>query len=404
MTLKTKSIKFNKTSIVFAQLVSGKWVVPAKLLGQALGYSKEGGKFVDALVGWGLKLNDDVVIMEGVELAELKQVAPELGVSLNAPSVTFLSIYGVTRALLRSRSAMAEEFRTFLIKNADDILSDDARNKLPVRAKKAKKEIEAVKSENVSDELQKPLTVLREMAKTGFFSKEDLAGYYKRVFDSTLPVTQALPALPATAPAVTKKDATQLVPVSNIQASSLTPNFASVRSFFLTGHQKHPDFLTWISAEEIGEKCGKTADQVKTFSSNYARTLGRDLANNQAKAAILQGGGYFDGVSTLVDKYRLPTLVDREIGCMTTWYLTEDGMLLWRNYWSPEAVEAIMKLIAASPTVRAPKLPAPALPLPEGKVHQFEGAVQAPAPANGSETKAWEGASTVAHPEQHTRR
>lgn len=405
MTLKTKSIKFNKTSIVFAQLVSGKWVVPAKLLGQALGYSKEGGKFVDALVGWGLKLNDDVVMMEGAELAELKQVAPELGVSLNAPSVTFLSIYGVTRALLRSRSAMAEEFRTFLVKNADDILSDDARNKLPVRAKKAKKEIETVTPKNVPDELQKPLAVLREMANTGFFSKEDLAGYYKRVFDSTLPAAQALPTVIPTAVAVTKKDATQLVPVSNIQASSLTPNFTSIRSFFLTGHQKHPDFITWLSAEEIGIACGKTADQVKTFSSNYARSMGRDLANNQAKAAILQGGGYFEGVSALVDKFRLPTLVDNEVGCMATWYLTEDGMLLWRNYWSPTAVAAILKLIAESPTVRAPKLPAPALPLPEGKVHQFEGAVQAPAPVpnNGAESKAWEGSSTLAHPEQ-TRR
>lgn len=389
MTLKTKSIKFNKTSIIFAQLVNGLWVVPAKLLGLALGYSKEGGKFVDAFAGWGLTQNDDFITMSGIQLAEMKEVAPELGVSLNAPVVTFLTINGVTRALLRSRSATAEEFRSFLVKHADDILNDDSRIKLPVRAKKAKKESTQVVSGNVPDELQKPLSVLREMAITGLFSKEDLAGLYKRVFDSTLPTQPALPAVIPTAQAVTKKDATQLVPVSNIQASSLTPNFTSIRSFFVTGHQKHPDFLTWISAEEIGEKCGKTADQVKTFSSNYARTKGRDLANNQAKAAILQGGGYFEGISTLVDQYRLPTLVDREIGCMTTWYLTEDGMLLWRNYWSPEAVEAILKLIEESPTVRAPKLPAPKLPLPEGHVHQFEGAIQAPAPssANGAARK-----------------
>lgn len=389
MNLKTKSIKFNKTSIIFAQLANGLWVVPAKLLGLALGYSKEGGKFIDAFPGWGLKTNDDYLTMAGTQLAEMKQVAPELGVSLNAPSVTFLTINGVTRALLRSRSSMAEDFRSFLVKQADDILNDDSRIKLPVRAKKAKKEIEPATPKNVPDELQKPLTVLREMAATGFFSKEDLAGYYKRVFDSTLPAVQTLPALPATAPVVTKKDSTQLVPVSNIQASSLTPNFTSIRSFFLTGHQKHPNFLQWLSAEEIGEKCGKTADQVKTFSTNYARSNGRELANNQAKAAILQGGGYFEGVSTLVDTYRLPTLVDEVIGCMTTWYLTEDGMLLWRNYWSPRAVEEILKLIEASPTVRASKLPAPALPLPEGKAYQFEGAVAAaaPSPNNGTAPK-----------------
>lgn len=385
MTLKIKSIKFNNTSIIFAQLANGLWVVPAKLLGLALGYSKEGGKFIDAFVGWGLGMNDDYVTMSGTQLAEMKQVAPELGVSLNAPTVTFLTMNGVIRSLLRSRSSMAEDFRSFLVKHADDILSDDARNKLPVRTKKAKKEIAAPKTEGLPEELQKPLSVLREMALTGFFSKEDLAGYYKRVFESTLPVAIVAPQLPATAPVVTKKDSTQLVPVSNIQASSLTPNFTAIRSFFLTGHQKHPDFVQWLTAEEIGAKCGKTADQVKTFSSAYARSNGRDLANNQAKAAILQAGGYFEGVSSLVDDRRLPTFVDHEIGCMSTWYLMEEGMLVWRNYWSPRAVEEIEKLIAASPTVRAPKLQAPALPLPQAAE------VTIPMPAlDGSDGKQWQ--------------
>lgn len=405
MTLKIKSIKFNNTSIIFAQLANGLWVVPAKLLGLALGYSKEGGKFIDAFVGWGLVMNDDYVTMSGTQLAEMKQVAPELGVSLNAPNVTFLTMNGVIRSLLRSRSSMAEDFRSFLVKHADDILSDDARNKLPVRTKKAKKEISVPKTEGLPEELQKPLSVLREMALTGFFSKEDLAGYYKRVFESTLPAAPALPAVIPTAAVVTKKDATQLVPVSNIQASSLTPNFTAIRSFFLTGHQKHPDFMLWLTAEEIGAKCGKTADQVKTFSSNYARSHGRDLANNQAKAAILQAGGYFEGVSSLVDDRRLPTFVDHEIGCMSTWYLMEEGMLVWRNYWSPRAVEEIEKLIAASPTKRAPALPAPALPLQQtAEDARRDMGESIPMPAlDGADGKRWEGAATLAHPEQARR-
>lgn len=382
MTLKTKNIRFNNITIIFAQLVTGDWVVPAKLLGLALGYSKEGQKFIDTFPKWKLQPNDDTLVFTGEELAQLKKDAPELGVSSGSNSTTLLTMRGVTKALLKCRGTMAEAFRDHLVKKGDDILSDDARARLPVLAKKAKKVVEMITPKNVPDDLQKPLTVLREMAKTGFFSKEDLAGYYRRVFDSTLPATQALP---ATAPAVTKKDATQFVPVSNIQASSLTPNFTAIRSFFLTGHQKHPDFMQWRSAEEIGAKCGKTADQVKTFSSAYARSHGRDLANNQAKAAILQAGGYFEGVSSLVDDRRLPTLVDHEIGCMSTWYLMEEGMLIWRNYWSPRAVEEIEKLIAASPTVRAPKLPAPALPLPQAAE------VTIPMPAlDGPDGKQWQ--------------
>jgi len=385
MTLKTKSIKFNNITIIFAQLATGDWVVPAKLLGLALGYSREGQKFIDTFPKWGLALNDDTLIFTGEELAQLKKDAPELGVSSGSNSATLLTMRGVTKALLKSRGTMAESFRDHLVKKADDILSDDSRAKLPVLAKKAKKEIAAPKTEGLPEELQKPLSVLREMALTGFFSKEDLAGYYKRVFESTLPVAIVAPQLHATTPVVTKKDATQLVPVSNIQASSLTPNFTAIRSFFLTGHQKHPDFLLWLTAEEIGAKCGKTADQVKTFSSAYARSNGRDLANNQAKAAILQAGGYFEGVSSLVDDRRLPTFVDHEIGCMSTWYLMEEGMLVWRNYWSPRAVEEIEKLIAASPTVRAPKLPAPALPLPQAAE------VTIPMPAlDGSDGKQWQ--------------
>jgi hypothetical protein len=375
MSLKTKCIKFNKTSIFFAQLASGVWVVPARLLGKALGYSKDGGKFVEAIAGWNFTPNDDFLDFDGEALARLKQDAPELGASMFSNSATFLTMRGVTRALLRSRSATAQDFRTFLVKNADEILSDDSRAKLPVKAKRVKKEVGPVETVLPAD-LQKPLTVLREMVDTGFFPKDDLMTLYRRVFESTLPEPKALPV-------VVSKDATQLVPVSNIQASSLTPNFTSIKGFFLTGHQKHPDFTDWLSSEEIGKTCGKTADQMKTFTTAYARNNGRELANNQARAAIIQAGGYFEGVSSLVDKNRLPTLVDTVIGCMTTWYLTEDGMLLWRNYWSPAAVEAVMKLIEVTPTKRAAPVAAPTLPLPAGRMFQEKGAIRAPAPTNG---------------------
>lgn len=141
------------------------------------------------------------------------------------------------------------------------------------------------------------------------------------------------------------KDATQLVPVSNVQASSLTPNFESVRGFFLTGRQKHPDFKEYIPAEEIGEQVGMKADNVKFFIKKYCEGLGCELPNNDARQAVINDGGYFKGMSKRLDSNNLPLQVNEKVEGIGCWYMMEDGQMVWRNYWSPTAVKAIIALI-----------------------------------------------------------
>lgn len=385
MTLKQKTLKFNGNKIHFAQVgPSGAWLIPAKLLGLALGYAGDGQKLVDHLGDW--KLNKDTSKpgwelwnINGELLSTLKKETPEFGVSPSANSATFLTIQGVTKVLLRSRAKLAAEFRTFLVKNAGEVLPTDLREVLGSggSSKKTPEQTKlALPAPSRQGALQELMTVLEKGKELKLFSQKELKGIFNTLKDGFLEAAvgqqkaktlamfpQTIQVAPPT-PIVTR-DATQLVPVSNVQASSLTPNFTSIRGFFLTGHQKHPMYQDWLSAEEIGKLCGKTPDQMKTFVVNYARNNGRELANSQARDAIVKAGGYFEGVASLVDSHRLPLFVDDAIGCMTTWYFMEEGLLVWRNYWSPEAVKDILKLVEATPTKRAPAVEAPDLPLPK---------------------------------------
>ncbi len=386
MTLKQKTLKFNGNKIHFAQIgPTGHWYIPAKLLGLALGYSGEGQKLVDHLGDWKLqkdtsKAGFELWTVNGELLAQIKKDTPEFGVPSSASSATFLTIQGVTKVLLRSRAKLAAEFRTFLVKNAGEVLPTDLREVLGAdgSSKKAPTQTKlALPTPSRQGAIQELMTVLEKGKELKLFSTQELKAVFNTLKDSFLSgalkqqEAKTLAMFPQTIqvapPAVVTKDATQMVPVSNVQASSLTPNFTSIRGFFLTGHQKHPLYQDWLSAEEIGNLCGKTPDQVKTFVVNYARNNGRELANNQAKDAIVKAGGYFEGVASLVDSHRLPIFVDDAIGCMTTWYFMEDGMLVWRNYWSPEAVKDILKLVESTPTKRAPTVDAPVLPLPKAE-------------------------------------
>lgn len=207
-----------------------------------------------------------------------------------------------------------------------------------------------VSRQEIPQGLRTRLALLDEMKKYGFKNAE-IQGLLRDIYTQVVNqqnTTNALAAINGMAPNG-KKDSTQMVPVSNIQASSMTPNFDTIRSFFLTGGQKHPNFPDYISSAEIGEPLGLKADQVKKYSTQYVAKLGRELPNNQAMDIVKREGGYFKGVSVLVDEYKLPCVVDEVSEAIAVWYLMEDGKLVWRNYWSPRAVNEIRKLMGKPP-------------------------------------------------------
>jgi hypothetical protein len=365
MTTPTKTLTFKKNSIMFLAHPSVGWCVPAKLIGAALGYANAGQKLNDLVThswskkNWG---SEDSKVFTGKELEELKKDTPQYGVALEASSVLFLSMSGVIKILLRSRSKTAEEFRSFLVSKGGE-LTEGVQMPKRVLQKAPKAPVAAPQVipdvDGLPPELKGPVALLKQMQSSGLFETEKLGALYLDLWNKYMAPPTIFEALFAGATTPKKKDATQLVPVSNIQASSLTPNFDSIRSFFLTGHQKHPKFPLWISADEIGDTCGKTADQVKTFSTKYAESLGYKLPNVELMEQVKNNGGYFKGVSTMVDENFIPCFANPILGCVAVWYLTEDGKMLWRNYWSPDAVTKIRALMGLPPIFNQPQLTAP---------------------------------------------
>lgn len=352
MSLKTKTLKFKGNSITFLFHQAFGWCAPAKLIGLALGYANEGQKLNDLITtSWSKKgwKDSDSKVFAGKELKELKEETPEYGVSLEANSVLFLSMSGVIKVLMRSRSKTADEFRSFISSKGGELTEGLSIPKKSVIKAGLKKPV--IQENDIPGHLRTRLALLGELKKYGA-TDEKIQGLLMDIYTQETNrqnTSAALSTIASMVPA--KKDATQMVPVSNIQASSLTPNFDTIRSFFLTGHQKHPKYADWIPAEEIGAPFGLTSDQARTFTTEYAKQRVQEIANVTAMKKVKDAGGYFRGVSTLVDESGLPTYVNETLGCAGIWYLMEDGKLVWRNYWSPAAVTDIVKLIPESKKV-----------------------------------------------------
>lgn len=387
----TETAEFIDTPIFFVrESPGGVWLIPAPIIGYALRAKSNGLEFERR--HWARALKElGGVLAEDIFLAELRMAYSETALGIDIPLAVKTLIFnpsGLVKALTASRAALAIKFRRFLYKHFHDVFSpEELKLLLPKNKNTPKKEVKHVSTKktakpaqkttitlpdlpNLPKELAAPLTVLREMASTGYFKEETLAELYLDLFkrslreaDAMTASRQELPPGRSLDPLVyggrvedqPKKDATEMVPVSNIQASSLTPNFQSVRSFFLTGSQKHPLFKDWIPAEAIASRFGRNADWAKKFISEYVASKGKDLPNNVATEKVVRNGGWFQGVSTLVDAFQLPTYVDKDLGGLACWYLMQDGKLVWRNYWSPEAVFSIVQFMPAN------------LPLPEGK-------------------------------------
>lgn len=348
--MKTKTLKFQGTSVTFLKN-NGIWIIPAKLLGLVLGYASKGQKLADLITTswkkeWALGL--DYEVFTGEALAQLKKGTPEAGVPSETSSVLFLSMSGVLKVLLRSEAKTAKTFRDFLTSKGGELLTGLALPKKSVKTgtKKKAKQLPLPLNGGYAgiEEFRQSIEFARKL---GVYSKIELKEFVTSLLQLQMHAFQ--PAVKTTKQfgQITNRsgDSTELVPVTNLQASSMTPNFATIKGFFLTGHQKHPKLKDWISAEEIGAKVGLTADQVRKYGTEYAANRGIKLANITAMEAVKTAGGYFRGMQHLVDETGLPCHIDYSLGCAGVWYLMEDGKIVWRNYWSPAAVVEIIKAI-----------------------------------------------------------
>ncbi len=115
MELKTKKMIFQKNEITFVEL-KGQFVIPAKLLGFALGSAKKGQTFVNKMFEKeGYTPDVDYVLSTDDALKMLKQEVPLWGIPPSANRAVLLTFQGVKKVLLRSKSEMAKEFRAFFL-------------------------------------------------------------------------------------------------------------------------------------------------------------------------------------------------------------------------------------------------------------------------------------------------
>lgn len=377
--MRTKTVKFGEFDVVFIQMPSKIWITPTRTIGIVLGYTANGQKLSDHISGkWSDEFEkDDKVVLDALHLSEIRKYVPDFETS-TANSMSFLTLKGVMKVILKSRSEVAEKFREELIAQIPDVVPTNEEpmtektetkaviaapkatpkaavktspkkhapivNKVAPRLPKAKQLTLDISSKGDSalDALMKTLEFGK---KWNVFSKADLRATLDSIRETQLQKfkNEALAEIvPTTVTGrISHKDATQMVPVSNVQASSLTPNFDQIRGFFLTGHQKHPRFTDYLSAEEIGNLINKTADQVRDPIKKYVNGLGHELPNVQIQKLIKERGGYFRGIATFLDKENLPVFSIEGVG-MTTWFVMEDGKFVWRNYWHPDVVKGVM--------------------------------------------------------------
>lgn len=213
--------------------------------------------------------------------------------------------------------------------------------------------------------LEEALNLLQKMQDSKLFSKDTLSDLYLELWGQLR--SNAFNASPqersivktlhvdvrqlkkedaeVVSPEAITKNGTQMVPVSNVQASSMVPNFDTIRSFFLTSGMKHPRYQDWIPAEDIAKPMGWTADKVKSRIKELAEQRGHALPNNQAKDLVVLNGGFFRGMTSLVDDTHLPVFVNEKLGGIAVWYMKDDGLMVWRNYWSPDFVRDLYTMI-----------------------------------------------------------
>ncbi len=334
MTIKTKQWKFNNNTITFL-LINSKWLVPAKLIGRALGYSNDGQKLGDHLSNWSKNWTaEDFKNISGAELKTLRNQNPELGVSLSANSVMFLTPSGVAKVLQRSRAGLALEFRNFLSKEASFLF----KNYLEAAPKQMPLGLPEKPQEGVSH-LSEVLQILEVGAKQGLMTKGERKLALSRILDVKM---QALTKENKVTHFFSPDGTVDPTKLPALSQNALAVPEGSVT--LIERGQRHPDFKDWESATDIGNRYGLKHELVKKYIKAFVIGKGTDLPNNLADVFVEQNGGKFPPT----DKHGFIVFsaeTAETSGGIAIYSKIDGNKLVWRNYWSPSSVKAICRLL-----------------------------------------------------------
>lgn len=335
MSVRTKSLKFNGVSITFL-LINSVWMIPAKLLGLALGYAKEGQKLADALTGgWAKKWTaEDFKVFTGQELKKLREGTPELGVPSATSQLLMLTPAGVVKVLQRSRAGLATKFRDFLAENATSLFKDH------LTALKPPKQMELdIPDKDSGSELSDLMRIMEVGAKKGLMTKKEQRLILNKMLDiKMVAFTRA------------NKVTHVLNPDGTVDPTSLpamTQSALAVREGqyqLLSSGQYHPAYMDWQTAEDIGKPFGLKADLVKKYIKARCLGKGSDLPNNLGRDYVRKHNGGFPAPDA--HGYIVFDETAKSLGGIAIYSKLSDNQLVWRNFWSPEAVREINGLVS----------------------------------------------------------
>lgn len=344
--MKTKTLKFNGNEIVFIRDGGNQWMIPAKLIGKAMGYTNGGQKLADVITSsWkkGWEQYEDFQIFTGTELQELKELTPQYGVSLNAKSVLFLTISGVIKVLMRSEAALAKDFRTFLAKNGGDLF--DGVKQTGKAFFKGRASHQKVSSQLLlqfqTEDLEEFRASLEFFKKQGIYNAKELKVFANKLLEVQLTkisksqgVNQFLSdGTVPNAPIVGLNRATISIPEGNFKVITKERPF-------------HPAYEGWLPASEIGRPYGLKADFVKKYLKKFVTDRGADLPNNDAKKLVEANGGRFP----TIDKDGYIIHLSQKVDGIALFTKMDGNSLNWKNFWAPSVVKEIRALISKEKT------------------------------------------------------
>lgn len=334
MAVKSKTLKFNSTNITFV-LIQGQWLVPARIIGQALGYASEGQKLADHLSAWSKKWSsEDFKILSGKELKAFREGTPDSGVPLTTSFLMMLSPSGVTKVLQRSRAGLAQGFRDYLAASGHFLFKEHV-NVLKAPPEQLGLDLKQSESQSNMADIFK---ILEVGAEKGLMTQKEQKLILNKVLDIKM-----------TALSRENKISHVLNPDGTVNPSSLPAMTQSALATqegqyrLLQPGEYHPAFMEWKTAEDIGKPYNLKADLVKKYIKAYALSANSDLPNNYGREYVRKNGGSFpipDSHGFLVYSKTKDT-----IGGIAIYARMGDNQLVWRNFWSPEAVARIEKLL-----------------------------------------------------------
>lgn len=359
----TKMVKFGAVTLVFVKW-QGAWVIPAKMVGLAMGYSSKGRKFVELIRGpwkkyltFAESVTDLSDSMDGIHIDDhwLKDFrakaldVPEDGTSeppsktaVNMPSLLLLTLRGAIHATKRSGAKTAKEMNAGM----SDLFTELVLGQKIAKKAGPMKNLQGPYPAGPSDwptplstaHVRETMQVMMDM---GVMTKDEAGRVMKRILGMQMDALAKNLGVPTTVISSETKTLTKVESTEKPYHIAIATDTASA-IMALNWGSKHPAFNEgWSTAKEIGELYDLSAGKVNKFIDALKMRFATDevRANNIAEEYVIKHRSFPER-----DKHGFFVFTIRLSGshfCTAIWQMREGGGVEWRNYWNVASTNAI---------------------------------------------------------------